>query len=181
MVIRADILNGVVIIKDLNNSRKIYFLGYFGKPINAEKVKVETDITSPLILNSFEALYLMEKGVIDLFYNDKRVNDINEAKKILKINSKKERQYEIYKELRDNGLKVRSGLKYGSDFVAYRLGPGIEHAPFIIHYYDINENFDPIELVRAGRLSHSVKKDFIISSLKDNGKSLYIIFKWFKP
>lgn len=181
MAIRADIFDGAVIIKDLNDSKKIYFFGYFGKPINAEKVKVESDITSPLILNSFEALYLIEKGFIELYYNGKKIDSINEAKNILKINSKKERQYEIYKELRNNGLKVRSGLKYGSDFVAYRLGPGIEHAPFIIHYYDINEEFDPIELVRAGRLSHSVKKDFIISSLKDNGKSLYIIFKWFKP
>ncbi|MGC8572984.1 MAG: tRNA-intron lyase [Caldisphaera sp.] len=181
MPIKAYFINNVVLINDIEESRKVYFSGYFGKPINAEKVKEETDISSPLILNAFEALYLMEKGIIDLYYDDKKVESVEEAKKILNIIDRRERQYIIYRDLRNKNLKVRSGLKYGSDFVAYRLGPGLEHAPFIIHYHDIDEKFDPIELVRAGRLSHSVKKDFIISSLKDSNKTLYIIFKWFKP
>ncbi|MFP3228323.1 MAG: tRNA-intron lyase [Caldisphaera sp.] len=181
MPIKAFFINGVVIINNIEDSRKVYFSGYFGKPINAEKVKVDTDITSPLILNSFEALYLIEKGLIDLYYDNKKVESLDEAKKILNITDRREKQYIIYRDLRNKNLKVRSGLKYGSDFVAYRLGPGLEHAPFIIHYHDIDEKFDPIELVRSGRLSHSVKKDFIISSLKDKNKTIYIIFKWFKP
>jgi tRNA-intron endonuclease len=88
--------------------------------------------------------------------------------------------YVVYKDLRDKGFIVRSGLKFGSDYSLYRLGPGIDHAPFLIHVFGENSLIDPIEIVRAGRLSHSVKKRFILGVVGRDGVK-YIAFKWFKP
>ncbi|MEB2793345.1 MAG: tRNA-intron lyase [Caldisphaeraceae archaeon] len=181
MPVRADYQNGLVLIRDVASARKIYFMGFYGKPLNAEKVKGEDDIKSPLILNSYEAIYLFEKGFIEIYEYNNKVKDVEDLKRLLGFDEKKERLYRVYRDLRDKKLIVRSGLKYGSEFVAYRKGPGIDHAPFIIHFHEYEKPFDPIELVRIGRLSHSVKKAFILSTLRPNMKALYIIFKWFKP
>ncbi|RLE74263.1 MAG: tRNA-intron lyase, partial [Thermoprotei archaeon] len=40
---------------------------------------------------------------------------------------------------------------------------------------------DPIEIIRAGRLSHSVRKKFVIATLNPSTqKILYYTFKWFE-
>ncbi len=180
MSIKAEYENGMIFVRDIENARYLYSLGYYGKPLNIEKVKDVNEIDSPLILNQYEALYLFEKGIINIYY-DKKIEKVEEILNLFKFNDRNKRIYSVYKDLRDKGLIVRSGLKYGAEFVAYRQGPGIDHAPFIIHFHDLYEPLDPIELVRAGRLSHSVKKAFILSTLSQNDVPLYIIFKWFKP
>jgi tRNA-intron endonuclease len=88
--------------------------------------------------------------------------------------------YTVYRDLRDRGFIVRSGLKYGSDFTVYRLGPGLEHAPYILHVYRGFERLDPTEIVRAGRLSHSVRKTFILAFPSRDGRVTYLMFNWLK-
>jgi len=76
----------------------------------------------------------------------------------------------------------RRVFKYGASFVAYRKGPGLEHAPFVIHYYPPDEPFDPVELVRAGRVSHSVRKVFVLATAGPGARQpIYITFKWLRP
>jgi len=86
--------------------------------------------------------------------------------------------YAVYKDLRERGLVVKSGMKFGATFVVYRLGPGLEHAPFLVHVLPYNSKLDPIEIVRAGRLSHSVRKRFVIAFVDETGRVGYLQFKW---
>ncbi|HID07429.1 MAG TPA: tRNA-intron lyase, partial [Armatimonadetes bacterium] len=60
---------------------------------------------------------------------------------------------------------------------------GIDHAPYLLHVMSVNEKINPIELVRAGRLSHSVRKKFIIAMTRNELGSRVdkIMFKWYKP
>lgn len=84
--------------------------------------------------------------------------------------------------MRKRGFVVRRGLKFGCDYLVYRHGPGIDHAPFGVLVYNNNEIIDPIELVRAGRLLHSVKKRLIIAIVKEDEKDVkYLILNWWKP
>ena len=91
-----------------------------------------------------------------------------------------ERLYSVYRDLRDRGLVVRPGLKFGADFAVYRHGPGIDHAPFLVNVVDPGEEVDAGEILRAARLSHSVRKTLTVA-VERGGDVEYIMFKWFKP
>ena len=89
-------------------------------------------------------------------------------------------KYIVYKDFRERGYVVISGLKFGVDFAVYRKGPGLEHAPFLVDVIKSDSEISGDELVRAGRLATSVRKRFILALVKDK-KISYILFKWFKP
>lgn len=89
--------------------------------------------------------------------------------------------YGVYVDLRKRGFVIRRGLKFGCDYLVYRYGPGVDHAPFgVLVYYD-GEKIDPIELVRAGRLLHSVRKKLVIAIYYDYGNIRYVVLDWWKP
>ena len=91
-----------------------------------------------------------------------------------------EDKYLVYKDLRNRGYIVRPGLKFGADFGVYQHGPGIDHAPFIVHALPKGTTINPIETVRAGRLATTVRKKFIIATISPSGNVNYLIFEWKK-
>jgi tRNA-intron endonuclease len=90
-------------------------------------------------------------------------------------------KYAVYHDLRDNGLIVTPGIKFGCDFAVYRQGPGVEHAPYMVSVKDVEGELTATEIVKAGRLATTVRKRFIVA-VPDakKGKTRYLIFKWFK-
>jgi len=87
----------------------------------------------------------------------------------------------VYCDLKRRGFVVRKGLKFGCDYLVYRHGPGIDHAPFGVLVYTDGESVDPIELVRAGRLLHSVRKKLILSIVYKSSEIKYFVLAWWKP
>ncbi len=176
--VRGYLHGNSVIITDLEAAKKLYSKGFYGKPLGIDKPG-KGDWQSPLILSKLETMYLLEKGILDVYsINDKK---LIETKELTALMAPRERiLYLAYRDLRNRGLIVRSGLKFGAPFAVYRFGPGIDHAPYIVEIKEDDEFFDPIGIVRAGRLGHSVKKTYVISTVA--GENIfYIIFKWFKP
>ena len=179
--IRGRLLGLRVIVFNHDDARKLYSIGYYGKPLGITKPR-DANFDAPLELSLVEALYLLEKNVLEIVdEHDRGVTAeslfIRGEKSIPKFRL----IYKVYKELRDKGYIVRSGLKFGADFAVYERGPGLEHAPYLIHVLGMSDTIDPLEIVRAGRLSHSVRKAFILA-LVGPGKSptRYIIFRWSK-
>ncbi len=175
----AVILGDNIIVPDIEASRKLYSMGYYGKPLGIDKPK-SADFDSPLLLNPLEAVYLSEKGLITIKDKSGRVVALDELKGRVLKNERMRSLYAVYKDLRDSGLIVKPGMKFGADFAVYRYGPGIDHAPYIVSVMRPGEKIDPIEIVRAGRLSHSVRKTFILAVEEAPGRVIYITFKWFK-
>ncbi|MGC8675529.1 tRNA-intron lyase [Fervidicoccus sp.] len=169
-----------VLIKDTKIASKIYMDGFYGKPFGIKKPE-RREYNEVLELSLVEALYLVEKGKLSVLNSEGKEMSFDELlnEAYNRIKSFKS-LYIIYRDLREKGYVVRSGLKFGSDYSLYRHGPGIEHAPYLIHVYEGDEIIDPIELVRMGRLSHSVKKKFMLGIVR-NGIPNYILFKWYKP
>ncbi len=169
-----------VIVPDPREASVIYREGFYGKPFGIRKPGPK-DYGEVLELSLVEAYYLVEKGKLEV-YDEKsqqlsKENLYNIA--VSRIPGFRN-LYTVYKDLREKGLIVRSGLKFGSDYSIYRRGPGIDHAPFLIHVFEESNNIDPIELVRAGRLSHSVRKRFILAIVGEEGVN-YVALKWYKP
>ncbi len=179
--IKAVLIGSRIIAWDKREAPRLYKEGFYGKLVGISKPK-ELDIERPVELSLLEALYLLEKGRIEVFDSQGRSlkpEDVREYAR--KIYYMFDDVYEVYKDLRSKGYVVRPGLKFGSTFAVYRYGPGIDHAPFLVHVMPYEAKMDPIEIIRAGRLSHSVRKRFVIAVVHPQTRAIrYYVFKWFK-
>jgi tRNA-intron endonuclease len=181
-IVKAYYYGTRVIIWDVEDSRRIWSLGFFGKPLGVPKPK-SSEFNSPLLLDLLEAMYLYEKNHIVLYDVSDNVIDINKFLRLcMKSYKDFKEKYLVYKDLREKGLVVLSGLKFGVDFAVYRKGPGLEHAPYLVDVVSHDHLFSGDDLIRAGRLATTVRKRFIIAvpNLLDNNVR-YIIFKWWRP
>jgi len=179
--ITASLVDSRVIVWNVEEARQLYRNGFFGKPIGIKKPR-DASFNAPLELSLFEALYLMDKGAIKVINEEGRVISRDELLEVARRSYRLfDDMYRVYHDLREKGYVVRPGMKFGADFAVYEFGPGIDHAPFLVDVLPMNSKLDPIDIVRAGRLSHSVRKKFIIATINPVTKEVsYIMFKWFK-
>ncbi|WP_338600878.1 tRNA-intron lyase [Sulfolobus tengchongensis] len=181
-MIRALLVGSKVVVPDVDDSRYLYSSGFYGKPIGISKPKSPKDITRPLELSLIESVYLTKKGLISVV--DKNGETIEYSKLYeysSKLISKFDIVYKVYEDLRERGFIVRSGIKYGADFAVYTLGPGLEHAPYVVIAVDIDEELSPHELLSFGRVSHSTRKRLLLGLVdRKVGSVRYIMFKWVK-
>ncbi|MHA1385038.1 MAG: tRNA-intron lyase [Candidatus Helarchaeota archaeon] len=178
--IKANIVGNRVIIFNVEEGSKLYKNGFFGKPVGIRKPKT-FDFNRPLELSLIEAYYLLEEKKIEIFDDEKKISADEFLKLVREHYENFDSKYTVYKDLRKKNFVVRPGLKFGADFGVYEHGPGIDHAPFIVHVLPNTKKISAIEMVRAGRLATSVRKKFIIATLPMPDKINYFIFTWFKP
>ncbi|NVM05002.1 MAG: tRNA-intron lyase [Candidatus Helarchaeota archaeon] len=178
--IAAHIVGNRVIVFNHEEGTELYKNGFFGKPVGIRKPKT-FDFNRPLELSLLEAYYLLEQGKIEIYDGDKKISKENFLKMVREHYENFDSKYTVYKDLRGKNFVVRPGLKFGADFGVYVHGPGIDHAPFIVHVLPNTKKISAIEMVRAGRLATSVRKKFIIATLPIPDKINYFIFTWFKP
>lgn len=175
----GELIDHRVIIWKIEDAKKLYKNGFFGKYMGIKKAR-SLEIDRPLELSLIEALYLAMENKIKVFLSDKELS-LKELQEIAKeIYTDFEEIFLVYKDLRKRGFVVKSGMKFGTTFAVYEYGPGIDHAPFLVHVIPFHQKLDPLEIVRAGRLSHSVKKKFIIATKEPDSNDIsYFVFKWF--
>ncbi len=176
--VRARLLGARVLVPDVDDAQRLYSEGFYGKPLGEPKPRGLVD--KPLVLDLVEAVYLAEKGVLEVIDEDGRLLSVEELREEARRHIPRfDYLYRVYSELRDAGYVVRSGLKFGADFAVYIHGPGIDHAPFLVSVLDYDETIDPLEIVKAGRLSHSVRKHFIVAAVERNTMRVtYLGFSW---
>jgi tRNA-intron endonuclease len=112
--------------------------GFYGKFYAISKPKTP-NVERELELSLLDALYLVEKGKLE-------VEDASGSKVSPETLRQLGREtyenfdevYAVYRDLQDKGLVEKSGMKFGATFVVYRLGPGLEHAPFLVHVLPYN-------------------------------------------
>jgi len=157
-------------------------MGFFGKPVGIPKPKPEQDFKAPLMLDLMEAIYLLDRKMIRIV--DGHDGKLVSRRRILQLANETYKQFDLgyaaYEDLRNKGLIVTPGIRFGSDFAIYEHGPGIDHAPFIVSVKRQEDTMGPFEVVLAGRLATTVRKQFTIAVPGRNRKSDYLVFKWFK-
>ncbi len=180
--IKVELLENFLIVWDPSEGSQLYKNGYYGKPMGIAKPKIpEFDV--PLILDLMEGLYLAEKGIIAVYEGSKKISvGIKKLRqKAKKLYEEFDEKFHVYKDLRDTGLIVTPGIKFGCDFAVYKYGPGVEHAPYMVSVKNDSSQISATEIVKAGRLATTVRKRFIIAvpgSSED--KVRYLMFKWFR-
>lgn len=179
-MIRAEFIEGNIVVFDREDAKRLYASGYYGKPLGVSKPK-ELNFDEPLILDLIEALYLFDEGELTVYRNDRALSREELESLGKEYYARFCELYMVYRDLRKRGFVVTSGIKFGSDFAVYKHGPGIDHAPFIVQVKTINDYIHATELVRSGRLATTVRKNFIIA-IPDvmGGKVRYLVFSWVK-
>lgn len=180
-VVVADLVGDRAIVWNPEHGMQLYNNGYFGQPVGIRKPK-SADFDKPLELSLLECAYLIGAG--RLVVNGPSGQSLS-SEQIVEIGFAGDPEFHdrlrVYSQLRDKGYVVRPGLKFGTDFAVYEEGPGIDHAPLIVHVIPQRNGVVPLDIVRAGRLATSVKKKFIIATIKENGEIAYYSFVWHRP
>ena len=176
---KSELIENRIIVWNIEDSKKLFTEGYFGKPIGMPKPKIE-EIDVPLILDLIEGLYLLENKKISISKLKQKID----VEQMIEICKKEihgfEKKYIVYKHFRDKGYIINPGIKFGCDFAVYEKGPGIDHAPFLIQVYNRNESITSTEIVLAGRLATTVRKQFILAIPKGKDKVDFLALDWWK-
>jgi tRNA-intron endonuclease, archaea type len=179
---KVEFIENFLVVWNPKEGSQLYKTAYYGKPVGILKPKIpEFDV--PLILDLMEGLYLAETKKIEIYENsdETRVNLKKLRQKAKQLYEGFEEKYVVYHDLRDSGLIVTPGIKFGCDFAVYKYGPGMEHAPYMVTVKRAGSDISATEIVKNGRLATTVRKRFIIAVPDLVSKEIkYLIFKWFK-
>jgi tRNA-intron endonuclease len=180
--IKVELIENFLVVWDSKEGSELYKTAYYGKPVGIPKPKTpEFDV--PLILDLMEGLYLAEIERIEIYENpnETTVNLKKLRQKAKQLYDGFEEKYVVYHDLRDSGLIVTPGIKFGCDFAVYKYGPGAEHAPYMVTVKKAGADISATEIVKNGRLATTVRKRFIFAVPDLPSKEIkYLIFKWFK-
>lgn len=143
----------------------------FGQPIGQ---KIQYSLS--------EALYLVEKGKIEVIKNKKVIAFEELFKLFKKIDSRIQLKYPVFKDLRDKGYVVKTALKFGADFRVYDKGrtPDEEHAKWIVFVEHESNKFSWQDFSSKNRVAHSTKKNLLIAILDEESDVSYYEVSWIR-
>jgi len=159
------LLNDRVIFWEEGASEILHRRYFFGELVN-----------STLYISLVEAVYLMSKGLLTLQDADGR--EISEEELIRRgreLEENFDEKFEVYRDLRDKRMVVKTGFKFGAHFRVYEKVESIEelyHSKYLVHVIRRDHVFYPQELSRAVRLAHGVRKSMVFAF--GNGERRYI-------
>ena len=176
---KSELIENRLIIWNILDANKLFTNGYYGKPIGISKPK-HNEIDVPLILDLIEGYYLMLKSKIQIYQDKKRITTNYMLTICRKYYHHFDKKFLVDSDFRNNNYIVNPGIKFGCDFAVYQKGPGLDHAPFLVQVYNRNENISSTDVVLAGRLATSVKKQFVLAIPHGTKKIDYIALDWWK-
>jgi tRNA-intron endonuclease len=155
-------------------ARELYSKSRFGSMLKSGKVN----------LSLLEAIYLLEKGKIEVV--NKRNKQIDFDSLMKKAQRKDKRfwvRYCVFKDIRNRGYIIKTALKFGADFRVYSRGvkPGEDHAKWVVYPVHEIETSTWYEFAAKNRVAHSTKKNLMIGVVDDEGDVSYWEVRWLKP
>jgi tRNA-intron endonuclease len=165
-------LLGEMISSNSSEAHNLYIKSSFGEP-KGEKIQYTL----------YEALFLLEKGKIELFSGTKNIPIKEALKKFQKIDKRIQIKYSVFKDLRERGYIVKTALKFGADFRIYDKGarPGKDHAKWICFVDHEAKRLTWHEFSAKNRVAHSTKKKLLLAIVDEEGDVSYYEVGWIKP
>lgn len=178
----AEIVENRVVVWNIEDSKKLFSDGFYGKPLGVSKPK-GTDFETPLILDLIEGYYLLKKGRLRIHRADSAENvTLKSLERICRSEYMdfKEKML-VYTHLRETGLTVTPGIKFGCDFAVYERGPGIDHAPYLVQVQKPEDGVTATSIVLSGRLATTVRKQFIVAEANVSENAVkFLSFDWWR-
>ena len=179
-VFKAKIVEDRVMISDVGNARQLFDNGWYGDLLEDR-----------LELALVEAMLLMERGKIEIAKTKKKKMSSKEFyDHCLKIDPRFHVRYVVYKDLRERGLPVRTGFKFGCDFRVYergvmpiKKGPKAphEHTKWIVFCVSEDYNCSFQELSRAVRLAHNIRANMLWAVIDNENDVTFYSVTYISP
>jgi len=130
-----------------------------------------------------EALYLLEKGKLEIKQSGKKVTFDKLLAELKKEDSRIETKYVVFRDMRDRGYVVKTALKFGAEFRIYDKGkqPGEVHARWILYPVKEHDTTTWQDFSAKNRVAHSTKKNLLIGIVDDERDVTYYEISWTKP
>lgn len=172
MTAEALLLRDRVLVLDECEAQMLHNIEFFGKLVGAT-----------LHLSLLETAFLMDRGLIKVrsAQTGKFITLATLRKMAKKAQPDFDLRLQIYADLKQKGILVKTGFKYGSHFRAYTGDPETNHAKYLVH--SIPENYVGMwaEISRAVRLAHGVKKEILLGRQKGEKKAEYLRLRRVRP
>ena len=178
---RGRLFENRIVVWDVEDSRRLFKEGYYGKPLGIPKPK-DFEFDAPLILDLMEGYYLSTRKVIDIEDHAGKALAAKQLQGVCEASYPEfAEKFLVYRKLREAGYVVTPGIKFGSDFAVYEHGPGIDHAPYIVQVMAPGSKMTATSMVRSGRLATTVRKQFIIAIPDMERKSIeFLRYDWWR-
>lgn len=165
----------IVAFKDKEH---VYEPGYYGKELGD---RVELALV--------EALLLLKRGRIRVFNAGKEMSFQELFAHASSIDKRFPERYRVYEDLRERGLLVRTGYKFGCDFRVYERGVQLkkgpksakEHTKWIVFAVPEDYTCSFQELSRAVRLAHNIRARMLWAIVDNEGDVTYLQVTRHKP
>ena len=169
--IQAHFIGGVIGTNS-SEAHSLFKKSSFGEPVD-EKIQYSLS----------EALFLVEKGKMDILVHGKKITKKELLKKLQKIDKKIQIKYPVFKDLRERGYVVKTALKFGAEFRVYEKGskPGKRHAKWIVFTDHESGKLTWHEFSAKNRVAHSTKKNLLLAIVDEEGDITYYEVKWMRP
>ncbi|MDD4308342.1 MAG: tRNA-intron lyase, partial [Thermoplasmata archaeon] len=172
MTAEALLLRDRVLVLDECEAQMLHNIEFFGKLVGAT-----------LHLSLLETAFLMDRWLIKVrsAQTGKFITLATLRKMAKKAQPDFDLRLQIYADLKQKGILVKTGFKYGSHFRAYTGDPETNHAKYLVH--SIPENYVGMwaEISRAVRLAHGVKKEILLGRQKGEKKAEYLRLRRVRP
>ncbi len=167
---RGIVLTNRVVLFDQKSAEQLHKNEFYGKPFG-----------SGLQLSLIEALYLHQHGILELQTDrQKKLSTKSILKQFIRLQPDITVRLPVFTDLKQRGLIVKTGFKFGTHFRAYTRQPDLTHAEYLIQA--VPDDYTSIwsEISRAVRLAHSVHKDILFACVKKDAIE-YIRFGRLRP
>lgn len=161
-----------VMVEDEGPAREIYDQSRFGE---LKEGKIQYSLV--------EALYLLEKGKIEIKEGRKKLKPEDFIKKAREFEPKFWIRYCVFRDMRQRGYIVKTALKFGADFRVYDRGikPGEDHAKWIVYPVHETENMTMYGFAAKNRVAHSTKKRLLLAIVDEENECVYYEIRWVRP
>jgi len=126
-------------------------------------------------LNFFEALYLADKGMLEVKETKGKVVDFQQLLRCYEASNENAWvSYMVYRDLRSRGYVAREGFGGGIDFRVYeRGGYGKDTAPYLVLSTQEGKPLGIDTLADAMRQCQSQKKELVLAVMNRRGEIVY--------
>ena len=160
------------------NWENVFEPGFYGKQLG-----------SRLELALMEALLLLKRGRIRVFHERTQMSFAELYEHATRLDKRFPHRYRVYEDLRERGLLVRTGFKFGCDYRVYERGVQLkkgpksakEHTKWIVFCVPEDFTMSFQELSRSVRLAHNIRARMLWAVVDNEGDCTYYQITRHKP
>lgn len=160
------------------NKEYIFETGYYGKIIGDR-----------LELALVEAVLLLKRGRIRVLRDGQLMTFTELYDHARSVDKRFPERYRVYEDLRERGLLVRTGFKFGCDFRVYERGVQLkkgpksakEHTKWIVFAVAEDYTCSWQEMSRSVRLAHNIRARMLWAIVDNEGDCTYYQITRHKP